>query len=149
MIADKVEAATRTIREPSEENLRAMIHKIVNSVISDGQFENCPLTFQEIHACAETFVKVLFGIHHQRVEYPSTASISRATTVLHDGPIERTSDVRRKGSVITLEIPPPKPRKPEPTRPAAHGASDLGDAIEDVTDPDTDYESLQNLPKGS
>lgn len=149
MIADKVEAATRTIREPSEENLRAMIHKIINSVISDGQFEKCPLTFQEIHTCAETFVKVLFGIHHQRVEYPATAAISRATTVIHDVPNEGSGDGRRKGSVITLEIAPPKVRRTEPVRTGTHGLSDIGESIEDVTDPDTDYESLQNLPKGS
>ncbi len=149
MLADKVEAATRTIREPSEEAFRAMIHQIINSVMADNQFEKCPLTFHEISVVADTFVTVLLGIHHQRVEYPQTAAISRGTaasraeTVLT--PSADDSGVRRKGSVITLELPPPKRADVART-----GTDDnVGEREEDVTDPDTDYESLQNLPKGT
>ena len=76
MLADKVEAATRTIQDPTEEKFRSMIHSIINSVMADGQFSECPLTFQELYTIADTFVAVLQGIHHQRIEYPQTASIS-------------------------------------------------------------------------
>ncbi len=78
MLADKVEAATRTLRMPDEHNIRAMISRIVNSVIADGQFSECPLTLQEIHTIADTFVSVLLGIYHQRIEYPETADLSNA-----------------------------------------------------------------------
>lgn len=144
MLADKVEAATRTIREPSEESFRAMIHQIINSVMADNQFEKCPLTFHEISLVADTFVKVLLGIHHQRVEYPHTAAISRGNTM--PAPPADDVAVRRKGSVITLELPSPKGR----VEVARTGTDDaVGEIEEDVTDPDTDYESIQNLPKGT
>ncbi len=125
MLADKVEAATRTIREPSEENIRAMIHQIINSVMADGQFEDCPLTFQEIHTVANTFVQVLMGIHHQRIEYPATRSISRNET---PAPV-----AQRVAQVITLEMPSLK--APE------------ADDFSDEADPETDYESVNNLPR--
>ena len=98
MLADKVEAATRTIQLPTEENIRQMIMAIINSVMADGQFETCPLTFREIYEIADTFVQVLMGIYHHRIEYPQTAGISRAGT-------ETPAPSRSNPAIITLEIP--------------------------------------------
>ncbi|MCB9678562.1 MAG: HDIG domain-containing protein [Alphaproteobacteria bacterium] len=95
MLADKVEAATRTIRSPTEDNIRAMISRIVSSVMADGQFSECPLTFQEIHTVADTFVTVLLGIYHQRIEYPQTAEISGG---------DATPRAVAKAGLITLEL---------------------------------------------
>lgn len=92
MLADKVEAATRTIKHPTEENLRAMISRIVSSVIADGQFSKCPLTVEEIYTAADTFVRVLLGIYHHRIEYPSTRDLSEMPR-------------RATGTVITLDLP--------------------------------------------
>ncbi len=129
MLADKVEAATRTIRQPTEENIRAMIMAIINSVMADGQFEDCPLTFREIYTIADTFVAVLVGIHHQRIEYPQTAELSGGTS---------TPAPARSSSVITLEIPAHVARAV--TRQPEDGA-----LADDVTD---DYEAVENLPHG-
>lgn len=143
MLADKVEAATRTIREPNEESLRAMIHQIINSVMADGQFSECPLTFQEISTTADTFVRVMLGIHHQRIEYPETAAISRGHTQT-DPPVDVESPrpAVKRGSVITLEIPAPWKNKPKEST----GTDGVLGEIDDITDPDTDYESVKNLP---
>ncbi|MEZ4319156.1 MAG: HDIG domain-containing protein [Myxococcota bacterium] len=108
MLADKVEAATRTIRSPTEENIRAMISRIVSSVMADGQFSECPLTFQEIHTIADTFVTVLLGIYHQRIEYPQTAEISNGG----DSSTGRPAPTRTAG-LITLELHS-GPSRPEP-----------------------------------
>ncbi len=98
MLADKVEAATRTIRSPNEANIRAMIGQIISSVIADGQFEHCPLTLQEIHTVSNTFVRVLVGIYHHRIEYPTTRGISLAGE-------EGDTSV----GTITMELPAPEP----------------------------------------
>lgn len=104
MLADKVEAACRTIREPSEERIRAMIQQIVNSVMTDGQLESCPLTLRELYQIADTFTTVLLGIYHHRIEYPATREISSGKG--------RVVPMPRHGT-ITLEImnplkgPPP------------------------------------------
>jgi putative nucleotidyltransferase with HDIG domain len=99
MLADKVEAATRTIKSPTEDNVRAMISRIVSSVMADGQFSECPLTFQEIHTIADTFVTVLLGIYHQRIEYPQTAEISGQS-----GHTARARPAVPKSALITLEL---------------------------------------------
>ena len=132
MLAEKVEAACRTIKDPSEARIRAMIQQIVNSVMVDGQLENCPLTLKELYQIADTFTMVLLGIYHHRIEYPSTASISSGKG--------RFVPVPRQGT-ITLEIlnpltpPPPAPRSPEAAggSPAAPGQM-------------VDYESAEQLP---
>lgn len=123
MLADKVEAACRTIREPSEARLRAMIQQIVNSVMSDGQLENCPLTLRELYQIADAFTTVLLGIYHHRIEYPATAGISagRGSYI----------PVPRQGT-ITLEIVNPITRPATPAAPAT---------------PPVDYESADQLPR--
>lgn len=71
MIADGVEAATRSLKTHTEGAIRARVQAIVNRVVSDGQLEECPLTLKDLHTVSETFVQVLLGIHHHRIEYPS------------------------------------------------------------------------------
>jgi len=123
MLADKIEAATRTIQVPTEENVREMINLVINSVMADGQFEDCPLTFRELYTIADTFVQVLMGIYHQRIEYPQTAAASRATA---------EPATPRPGSVITLEMP---------------SVTRRSDTSEEVPDDESeDYEAVENLP---
>jgi putative nucleotidyltransferase with HDIG domain len=140
MLADKVEAATRTLRTPDEGNIRAMITHIVNSVVADGQFTECPLTMQEVHTVAEVFVRVLVAINHQRIEYPQTRAISRAP---------RSNPPPSVTGHITLELPslgpsggvasgPQSSQRPTPT-PAPIRAT-----LEDVEG--ADYESVEHLP---
>jgi len=129
MLADKVEAATRTIQAPTEDNIRQMIMAIINSVMADGQFEACPLTFREIYEIADTFVQVLMGIYHHRIEYPHTADISRSGS-------ERPAPARPYPTIITLEIPTHAVRAATPT-----GVPEADDATDD-------YEAVENLPRG-
>ncbi|MFZ5475713.1 MAG: HD family phosphohydrolase [Myxococcota bacterium] len=95
MLADKVEAACRTIQSPNEERIRAMIQQIINGVMNDGQLENCPLTLKELYQIADTFTNVLLGIYHHRIEYPGTKDISSGKGRLVPVP---------KQGTITLEI---------------------------------------------
>jgi hypothetical protein len=137
MLADKVEAATRTIKVPTEENIRAMINRIINSVMADDQFSECPLTFREIYTIADTFVQVLLGIYHQRIEYPQTHSIS-TSGARRDASESSGEEVVEVGT-ITLELE---------TSPVAL-ASKTGDVwAHELRAEDTDYESVRNLPLG-
>ena len=131
MLADKVEAATRTIKEPTPENLSAMISKIINSVMADDQFSECPLTFREIYTIADTFVSVLTGIYHHRIEYPDTTKEHSSRRRKKDG--EQGQGSQRgvpASAVITLELParPTDPPEEEPS---------MGEV---------DYESVRHLP---
>jgi hypothetical protein len=70
MIADSVEAAARTVAEPTPTKLRNMIDMIITRLRDDGQFDDCDITLRELRLVAESFVKTLMGIHHHRIAYP-------------------------------------------------------------------------------
>ncbi len=73
MIADAVEAASRSMAEPSEEKLRALVQKLINMIFSEGQLDDCDLTLKDLHQIAESFVRTLDGIYHARPVYPAGA----------------------------------------------------------------------------
>ncbi len=70
MIADSVEAAARTVQEPTPTKLRNMIDMIITRIRDDGQLEECDITLRELKIVAESFVKSVMGIHHHRIAYP-------------------------------------------------------------------------------
>ena len=73
MLADAVEAASRTLAERIPGRFQALVAKIVNVVFADGQLHECELTFSELRLIEESFVRILCGIYHRRVEYPGFA----------------------------------------------------------------------------
>ena len=76
MICEAVEAAVRSIKEPDIFKIKAMIDKIIQQRIEDGQLSECPLTLDELNRIRGTvdgssgMLPVLRGIYHIRVEYP-------------------------------------------------------------------------------
>ena len=69
-LADRVEAACRTLKDPSRENIRGMIEKLVNGAVTDNRWWNCPITISELYTVIDTFTETLLGIYHHRIEYP-------------------------------------------------------------------------------
>ena len=70
MLADSVEAAVRSIKEPSIEKIENMINNIVKDKLDSNQLDNCELTLKDLIKIKKSFLSVLTGIYHQRVEYP-------------------------------------------------------------------------------
>ncbi len=77
MLADSVEAATRSLEEKSMGNIVSMIDAIVKSRYEEGQLDETSLTFVDLTRIKESFVAVLSGIYHKRIEYPGQKSITR------------------------------------------------------------------------
>ena len=71
MLADSVEAASRTLIDPASAQIRGMIGRLTDDVISDDQFNDCDITLREVQLIKESFFKILTGIFHHRIEYPS------------------------------------------------------------------------------
>ncbi|QJC52551.1 HDIG domain-containing protein [Paenibacillus albicereus] len=69
-IADCVEAAVRSLRSPTMENVESMIQKIIKSRLDDGQFNECDLTLKELDKIGQTLKEAVIGIFHSRIEYP-------------------------------------------------------------------------------
>jgi len=70
MLADVVEAASRTLDNPTPSRIQGHVQKLINGIFSDGQLDNCELTLRDLHNIAKSFNKILNGIHHHRIEYP-------------------------------------------------------------------------------
>lgn len=70
MMADAVEATSRSLKEYSEENIRLMVNRIIDSQIADGLLKNAPLTFRDVEVIKEVFINKLKIMYHTRISYP-------------------------------------------------------------------------------
>jgi len=71
MLADAVEAAVRSIPNPTKGKIEEMVNNLIKSRLNDGQLDNCDLTLKDLEKIRASFLKVLSGIYHERIEYPS------------------------------------------------------------------------------
>jgi hypothetical protein len=70
MLADSCEAAARSLARPDPENIRTIVNKIVDAIISDGQLDECDLTLRELTTIRESIISSLTAIYHARIDYP-------------------------------------------------------------------------------
>lgn len=73
MLADSVEGATRTLREPAPSRIESLVHSITRKKLDDGQFDECSLTLQQIRIIESSLIKSLNAMYHARVRYPEPA----------------------------------------------------------------------------
>jgi putative nucleotidyltransferase with HDIG domain len=70
MVADAVEAADRTLTDPTPARVLGLVQRIVNHIFIEGQLSECDLTLKDLHQIARAMVRVLTAVHHHRVDYP-------------------------------------------------------------------------------
>jgi hypothetical protein len=70
MLADSVEAASRTLEDPTPARIGNLVRKISSAKFESGELEGCDLTLSNLHLIEESFTRVLLGIYHRRVAYP-------------------------------------------------------------------------------
>jgi cyclic-di-AMP phosphodiesterase PgpH len=70
MMADTVEAASRTLSGPTKSQIQRMIERLVDAIIFDGQLVDCELTLKDVQRVKESFFKILTGTFHHRIDYP-------------------------------------------------------------------------------
>lgn len=70
LLADGIEAASRAMKDPNYNKLESLINRMVEDHISDGQLNNCPLTFRQIEIIKKAFLNILVGVYHSRIDYP-------------------------------------------------------------------------------
>ncbi|HLN97249.1 MAG TPA: HDIG domain-containing protein [Pyrinomonadaceae bacterium] len=90
MLADSCEAAARSLARPDPENIRAIVVKIVDAVITDGQLDECDLTLQEITRIREAIIGALTAIYHARIDYPgfNPPQVTGPLVAVPSGPID-------------------------------------------------------------
>lgn len=74
MLADKLEAASRALTDPTPARIKGLVKKIINADSIDGQLDNCDLTLRDLNDIADSFARILTAIFHQRIGYPAPRS---------------------------------------------------------------------------
>lgn len=70
MLADGVEAASKSLKETTEETITDIVTKIISGIVASGRLNNSKITLQEINIVKQSFIKDLMGIYHSRIAYP-------------------------------------------------------------------------------
>jgi len=96
MLADAVEAACRSLRDPSISRLRNMVNGIVEERFKKGELDECPLTLRDLNLIKESFIRTLTGIFHGRTQYPE--------------------EQKNAGENAKTDEPTPGPNRPRPPR---------------------------------
>lgn len=74
LLADSVEAATRTLKDANIIRIEEIVHKVINNKFIDGQLDECDLTLKELEKIAAVFIKLLSAMYHTRITYPDNAN---------------------------------------------------------------------------
>ncbi len=94
MLADSIESASRTLRDPSPSSLRALIDRLIDQRLQDGQLADSPLNFRDLEVIANTFERMLTAALHRRIDYPSAEEIRK---------LRRGSEGMRAVAVVASE----------------------------------------------
>ncbi len=70
MLADAVEAASRVLEDPKSARIRGLIKKVIMDKLEAGELDDCDLTLRDLHAIEESFLPILIGVYHLRIDYP-------------------------------------------------------------------------------
>ncbi len=116
MLADTVEAAVRSMPDPTPESIAQFIEKLVRGKLEDGQLSDAPLTLRDIDGICEAFGTVLNGVFHERIEYPNAEVPQRTLFSLHHHDKE-AKKVTEKAAEQPHPAVPGK-TKPEEEKPA-------------------------------
>ncbi|QDV64120.1 HD family phosphohydrolase [Crateriforma conspicua] len=74
MLADTVESASRTLVDPTPARIQGLVDSIAQKKVADGQFDECGMTFRQLHRVRQSLVKSLTAIYHARIKYPGQQS---------------------------------------------------------------------------
>jgi len=97
MLADGIEAAARTLSDPSQDRIQGLVQKMINKVFASGELNECELTLHDLHLIARSFTHILTGIYHQRIAYAEPAEKTNEKTPPGEEGAPTGENLRRLG----------------------------------------------------
>jgi putative nucleotidyltransferase with HDIG domain len=91
LLADAIEAASRTLVDPTPARIQGLVQKIIHNAFSDGQLDECDLTLKDLSLIAASFNKILNGIFHHRIQYPESNLKSGSARKKQNGDSDKQS----------------------------------------------------------
>ncbi len=118
MLADTIEAAARSIPDPTPEKIDALIRKLVHNTLNGGQLDESPLTFADLEKICSAFSTVLTGVFHERIEYPDVSLPPRSELAGNQEPTPNAPAETESPQAPAQE----STKQAEPEEPKAHAA---------------------------
>lgn len=125
MLADCVEAASRTLVNPTPDRIQGMVQKLINNIFIDGQLDECELTLKNLHEIARSFNRILNGIFHHRIDYPDPVHKGSSGKKIAFPARQKTQAQQEQGGSAradTVEQPPEE--TPDQERPTEKGGGE-------------------------
>ncbi|MBQ9264244.1 MAG: HDIG domain-containing protein [Clostridia bacterium] len=108
LLCDTIEAAVRTMKNPTTEGIEEFIVKLVRGKLEDGQLSDCPLTLRDIDKICAAATTVLVGVFHERIEYPDMEEPKQR--IIHPVETEETAEAEMPPAEATpVVVPEPVP----------------------------------------
>lgn len=123
MLADGIEAASRTISEPTLDRIQGLVQKMINKVFASGELDECELTLRDLHQIAKCFTRVLNGIYHQRIAYVEPAEKTNS---------EKSAQNEETASLVTHNQELENTGQSEKSKTASEDRSNKKDTKEDL-----------------
>ena len=127
MLADTIEAAVRSMKDPTPKSINQFIEQLVRGKLEDGQLSDSPITLRDIDDICDAFTNVLMGVFHERIEYPQvshhvpaqpapTASAAQAAPVSQPAQAAPAAapavQAAQPAPAAQAEVPPPEQNSP-------------------------------------
>jgi putative nucleotidyltransferase with HDIG domain len=110
LLADCIEASSRAMKDPNYQKLENLIDRMIDERVNEGQLSKTPLTFQDIRTIKETFLNILVGIYHSRVEYPDDEKEEEKEA--EEKSKEKDIDLEETPATDDMPDHPDSPKKP-------------------------------------
>ncbi len=119
MLADCVEAASRSLKDYSAESINALVDKIVDSIVEEGRLKESPISLRDLETVKASFKKRLATIYHSRIAYPTLKNKGAHTPQSKETATEtRQPEPKTKQPEPETKQPEPETKQPEPEKPA-------------------------------
>lgn len=108
MLADSVQAAVHSLKNPTQEQIEKKVNDIIKNKIDDNQLQGCNLTFKDIEKISQAFKALLIGMHHKRLDYPDEVAKEMrklSNDYSFDDPKPAADDSPGEGNGRTLAAP--------------------------------------------
>lgn len=128
MLADTIEAAVRSMSDPTPQAIQRFIERLVRGKIEDGQLSHSPLSLLDIDGICEAFSTVLSGVFHERIEYPTVPQTSDAVPMVK--PVPQTS-----GAVPVVKPVPQTTGAVPVVKPAAQPVKEQDEEADAIPEP--------------
>ena len=118
MLADTIEAAVRSMKDPTPKAIDQFIERLIRGKLEDGQLSDCPLSLRDIDLICEAFSGILKGVYHERIEYPKVQqfAIQKASS---EGPEQSSATAVSSGGRPAEAVPESEERE-SPSEPSSN-----------------------------